>query len=720
VSKCLNVLIFLGLFLSKVGYASEINRAITNSNDAGAGSFRAAAEAQVDFNGFGQDGILNLNFDPNLTINLLSNVIFGSIINRPPNRLLTVDFEASTTTINGGGAQRTLEFNDHTKEVRFPSNTNLTFNNIKFLMPDGTESFDEVMTKSGNGTLTFGAGTIIAAEDGEVEYGSPRLVVNGGTFQGTGTVLGLTINTSGSFIPGYTSEPEAIGTFTSNGGTVSNVGTYKVAVSPANGLTASKWRSQNGNDIQVSNPMTVAFIPVNQAGTYVNGASAVVIDPGDVESSILDGEGNTLQGNNGDISKVFSNPTGTFIHGKQSIGYEFRFTANGNGALKIISLFITSVTDFASKNQVSTFSDALKQTTYHLQDSILDIIKNRRGLVRRCPGFMGTNPDETEQLTILKKLQASANFNALRQAATTTPNHTPKNPALPKEIFSTGIPIVALSAPSHDVWLQGLGDVVNQHTTHNNVGYKAKGAGFLAGYEWHCTCCTLLGIFGGFYKTWVDYRGSNGDAHIKRPIVGTYGSHSWKNWVFHGSFTYSRPHVEQTRKLFNSSKAHSGYRANNFFFDAGVGYHIVTASNWIYTPSLEVGMNYLRQPSYRERHVAENNLQMRRHHHTTLVTGGELNIAKVFKTEMGLVTPQFNLGYTRDTSLRGKTFKYTAAGSTTVLSAPLTKAGHNLIKAGVNVAAFVRGNWQLSAGYQASVWRKHYAHEMMLGVKKKV
>ncbi|MES0879314.1 autotransporter outer membrane beta-barrel domain-containing protein [Roseibium sp. SCP14] len=169
-------------------------------------------------------------------------------------------------------------------------------------------------------------------------------------------------------------------------------------------------------------------------------------------------------------------------------------------------------------------------------------------------------------------------------------------------VATNDAPSNGFSLRPNSLWGQFYGFKTFQDADDGFAGYESSGHSYLVGYDIAPVANAIVGIAGGYSKTYVDmadYR--DGDtSNIDSYQVSLYGSYDFgNNWVADGIFSYVR-HQYDSRRGTTLDTATADFGANQFGIRFDVSKAFAFGNGFAVLPKAGLAWSGLYQESYEE------------------------------------------------------------------------------------------------------------------------
>ncbi len=584
----------------------------------------------------------------------------------------------------------------------------ITFNN-------GLQGNNKFITKSGTGTLSVGKiqneGEVYISE-GTVNLlpnaiaGSKFTVDTNGTLSGTGELAQGIFNSEGIVIPGSN---EAPGTLTINGDYTQNNGILRVSITPEGGASL----------LNVIGAVTIegkAILQViAQPGTY---------NVGQVFEIIKSNEGIT-----GDFSEEIL-AGGPFTSGSGYYLDPIKEEGDNQSILKLILRYLTPSSNEAEKNEATQGLQAEvlasnEITRIHYQE-VGDILRQQVSdniESEKCSAFAAYAPQARYEMKMLEQLhQQSTYASALQQIDIYKPSskHHIRDRLSKKSISSS--PFAILQETGKVLWVRAMGGLGFQNNDGSIAGYKSRSGGLVAGLSTTLFKNMDFGIFAGYSGTHVDLRNDRGQSDVGRVFAGPYLTVPFgKKFALHTvlALGFGKTHNERNILSAPTKTTAKSKQKNIEAFTSVTLTHTTIKNNWILTPYIGVEAFDNRRKAYTEREAGQYNMAVNRRTSSNIAGTTGFSLTKVFPFEEGRWSAQISTGYRYDRGLKGKT-NFSLTGNPLSLSSGSPRKIRHSFNIGPSIAVVYNTGWTVHGGYQTTLAKKSHAHELVLGLKKKI
>ncbi len=715
---------------------------VTNNNDAGAGSLRAAVASAVSGD--------TIQFNAGIgEITLLSNLTFTQ----------DVKLVGSDTIIDGGGLHRII-YNNNTNgnPLTIEGVGQLTVRNVgsggleliqNFMISDGLfkngfgtfvigntgdelvsnplNSFSPLFSQSEGRTINNGIIESVALSGGTLIHNGTitgTLTMTNGLLAGKGTINAVAPNLeAGIIIPADITNPNNIfggspATLTINSDVdIKSLDGFSVSASP----TAASRLDINGIlNFQTQPSLPLTFIGFSDETGYVSTPTERIVIS---TNGAITKDGNPINS----IGQIFDSTTGTINlpNTQQAIRYDFVLDGTGQNILLRYFLNGSPATPDVEPTKNTTI-DATENENDKLQDQAKDAAQQGnlgQQTQTNCSFLASQGIASFSEVAMLKQMQASANLTQLRR----TVDHAglrhaiSQNPKdLPSEILPSRLPALLIPGQGQHLWVRPLASLTRQKKDGRVGAYDSKGGGFLAGYTFEQNKKSGFGVFAGFNASKIEYKNNVGNTRMKSPIAGVNGTYGWDNYFLSGVATYSRSQSEHHQLLAPGFRGRGKQYQNLYSVNLNLSRLIINKSDWVFLPYMEVGYNITHNQHYKQKSSQGLTVSNKKYTSSGIKGGIGLNFSKVFSIKSGLVPPQFTIGYQGRRLATGKKYRFKTNQSAQTQTGTVARTKNNQVHLGIAMAGFINNTWEVSAGYQASVWKRYHSHEFMAGIKRKI
>ena len=572
----------------------------------------------------------------------------------------------------------------------------------KFLIKEGIGSLN-LSKLQNNNEVYISQGTINLL--GNATVGSKFTVDTNGILSGTGRITQDVFNSEGTVVPGSNTTP---GTLTIDGSYKQNNGILRVNITPEG--TASLLDVIGAVTIEGKAILQIIAKP----GTY---------NVGQVFEIIKSNEGIT-----GDFSEAIL-AGGPFTSGSGYYLDPVKEEGDNQSILKLILRYLTPSSNEADKNEATQglqaeilASNDITRIHYQeigdiLRKQISDNIENEK-----CSAFAAYAPQARYEMKMLEKLHEQSTYaSALQQIDIYKPSSKHNiTDRLSKR--STSSPFAVLQETGKVMWVRAMGALGFQNNDGSIAGYKSRSGGLVAGLSTTLFKNMDFGIFAGYSGTHVDLKNDRGQADIGRIFAGPYLTVPFgKKFALHTVLSLGFGKTDNERNILNAqTKATAKSKQENIeAFTSVTLTHTTVKNNWILTPYIGVEAFDNRRKAYTERNAGQFNMAVDRQTTSNIAGITGFSLTKVFPFEEGRWSAQLTTGYRYDHGLKGKT-NFSLNGNPLSLNTSSSRKIRHSFNIGPSIAVVYNTGWTVHGGYQTTLAKKSHAHELVLGLKKKI
>ncbi len=456
------------------------------------------------------------------------------------------------------------------------------------------------LTVSGNntytGTTTLSAGTLNLT--GQL-FGD--VVVNGGTFMGTGTIANsgdLTLNSGSTFAPGA-----SIGTTNIAGNYVQNSGsTLEVEVLK-----------------NADNSLSSDLIDVTGTANLASGSTINVTDLTPTDRFILTGDTFTIITTGGGVTD-----NGTAVTDTSAV-LSFAGSISGNDYILTAtrSPFASSATGKNNSSLLGAVDSDMSSTSFTSDVTLINALSSLSAAqlnnaaeqlspqTYASPATLSTNTSRRLSSNLSGHLGArrSNNTHWAKPGSLSSDNDllladASGNPELLGYVIretEKRRQQVGTTQETGYLFLP-FGTFYNQDSTDNVIGFSAKAVGIHFGYDYHFSDHLILGLGGAYAHSFIKNDYDLGKANVDSFRLGPYGTYFKDKWFVDGSVTFGYHHNKTRRNIRFGGvdrTAHGEYDAYDIhtFLKAGRDFD---RGGWTLTPFASLAYTYYRSENFEE------------------------------------------------------------------------------------------------------------------------